>query len=156
MASTVCRRMVARSAPLAITAMTAEVSITSSILEAHNCTSRRSKSHCDKQVQRRRHCDAGRASRRMRARRQRPAWRPSDVAEVFTAGESEGRGSDGLDGGEDTGDLLVESADGAQHEELGEWIWFATSDRPGMTALEGASPIPPVTQVRRFGGGVVL
>lgn len=55
----------------------------------------------------------------MRARQQRPARRPSDVAEVFTAGESEGRGFDGLDGVEETGDLLVESADGAQHEELG-------------------------------------
>ena len=48
-----------------------------------------------------------------------PRGAPSDVAEVFTAGESEGRGFDRLDGGEDTGDLIVESADGAQHEELG-------------------------------------
>ena len=77
----------------------------------------------------------------MRARRQRPARRPSDVAEVFTTGESEGRGFDGLDGGEDTGDLLVESADGAQHEELcggfGEHDPFAATGVDEGAGLEG-------------------
>ena len=42
-----------------------------------------------------------------------------EVAEVVAAGEAEGCGFDGLDGREDAGDLLVEPADGAEHEEIG-------------------------------------
>ena len=42
-----------------------------------------------------------------------------EVAEVFASGEAEGCGFDRLDGGEDAGDLLVEPADGAEHEEVG-------------------------------------
>ena len=42
-----------------------------------------------------------------------------EVAEVFPAGEAEGCGFDGFDGREDAGDLLVEPADGAEHQEIG-------------------------------------
>ena len=42
-----------------------------------------------------------------------------EVAEVFAAGEAEGCGFDRFDGGEDAGDLLVEPADGAEHQEIG-------------------------------------
>ena len=42
-----------------------------------------------------------------------------EVAEVFAAGEAEGCGFDRFDGWEDAGDLLVEPADGAEHEEIG-------------------------------------
>ena len=42
-----------------------------------------------------------------------------EVAEVLAAGEAEGCGFDGLDGREDAGDLLVESADGAEHQHVG-------------------------------------
>ena len=45
---------------------------------------------------------------------QQPAG--GEVAEVLAAGEAEGRGLDRLDGGEDAGHLLVEPADGTEHE----------------------------------------
>ena len=41
-----------------------------------------------------------------------------EIAEVFAAGEAEGCGFDRLDGGKDAGDLLVEAADGAEHQHV--------------------------------------
>ena len=48
---------------------------------------------------------------------QQPAG--GEVAEVLAAGEAEGCGFDRFDGWEDAGDLLVEPADGAKHQEVG-------------------------------------
>ena len=60
-----------------------------------------------------------------------------EVAEVLAAGEPEGCGLDRLDSGEHTGDLLVEAADGAEHQQVGSGFG---EDDPFATACvdEGA------------------
>ena len=70
---------------------------------------------------------------------QQPAG--GEVAEVFAPGVPEGRGFDGLDGGENTSDLLVEPADGAEHQQdgggLGEHDPLAATGVDEGAGLEG-------------------
>ena len=64
-----------------------------------------------------------------------------EVAEVFAAEESEGRGFDGRDGGENAGDHLVETADQAKHQQagggLGEHAPFTAAGIDEGAGLEG-------------------